>query len=319
MPGFLITLVRSLIYISGIWILFRRLYRRKVRVLMYHGICESEINLWTQVSLREFERQMSYVARHYRAITMSHALDVIKGEKPPPNHAVVMTFDDGFMSNKTLAYPVLKKHGIPAEIYVTTSFIDRAPRFQGMIRTDYVVGLFRRSKHDKLDLRDQGFGEIVLGDAVSRIEAGYRISNTLKRISRHEENRLIGVIEDRLGADFTSEDRRIFGSLSWDDARQLLSEGLVTFGAHTVGHEILSRLDPADLLCEVADSQKVMEQKLESPVRHFAYPNGTRSDFNDDVKKTVAKYYDCALATIEGFNGPGMTLTRLRDSGLVTI
>lgn len=316
MRGIISKAIRGLIFLSGVWILFRYFYRRRVRVLMYHGICAEDINLWTQIPVEDFKRQISYLKRHYKAISMSQALEIIKGQKSPPDHSVVITFDDGFLSNKTLAYPVLKENRIPAEIFLTTSFVDRSVRFHGMIRTDYIIGLFRHSKHNLLDLRDQGLDEMRLDDMASRIEAGYHVGNALKRMESDEENRLIGIIEERLGIEMTPEDQQTFGSLSWDDARQLQSEGLITFGAHTVSHEILSRLEPPQLLCEIVDSQKVIEQKLGVPIRHFAYPNGTRADFNDDIKKLVAQYYDCALSTIDGVNRVGADPYEVKRIGI---
>lgn len=37
---------------------------------------------------------------------------------------VCVTFDDGYRDNYTLAYPLLKRFGVPFTIYVTTGFID---------------------------------------------------------------------------------------------------------------------------------------------------------------------------------------------------
>ena len=37
---------------------------------------------------------------------------------------VCVTFDDGYSDNYTLAYPLLKRLGVPFTIYVTTGFID---------------------------------------------------------------------------------------------------------------------------------------------------------------------------------------------------
>jgi peptidoglycan/xylan/chitin deacetylase (PgdA/CDA1 family) len=308
--------ISGLIYISGIGLLFRRFYRHRIRVLMYHGVSEKDLLIWTQVPLQTFERQMSYIKRHYHTISLSKAVEFIKGQGRIPNNSLVITFDDGFRSNYSLAYPVLKEYGLPATIFLTTSFVDKISAFDGMIRTDYIVGLFRKSKVWKLDLRDQGFGVIMMWNIRSRINAGYRVSNALKRIDPRNEARIIEIIAQRLGDGLDDEDRKIFGSLNWEDVQRMHKEGLVTFGAHTVSHEILSKLSREMMICEVAESKEKIEHETGAPVRHFAYPNGTASDFNAEIIKTVSEYYDCALTTIEGFNTAGIDPFKIKRIGI---
>jgi len=48
------------------------------------------------------------------------SLDDINNKK----HWICITFDDGYQDNYTLAYPLLKRLGIPFTVYVTTGFID---------------------------------------------------------------------------------------------------------------------------------------------------------------------------------------------------
>jgi len=62
--------------------------------------------------------------------------------------------------------------------------------------------------------------------------------------------------------------------LSWVDLRSLSEDPLVTIGAHTLTHPVLSTL-PAEQSCyEIAESGKTLEHHTGHPVRHFAYPFG---------------------------------------------
>jgi peptidoglycan/xylan/chitin deacetylase (PgdA/CDA1 family) len=304
------------IYISRVWVIFRRASRRRIRIIMYHGIVQDDIGVWTQVPIVEFEKQMKYLSRKYNVISLEAAVAILRGEATGPENPLVITFDDGFMSNKTLAYPILRKYHLPAVIFLTTSFVSRAPRFGGFVRTDYIINLFRRAAQPNLDLSDYGLGVIRLGNDRQRIAAAYRVSNALKRVDYEAENRLIDVISQRLDAHFIDEDLAIFGSMSWDDVRELRAGGLVSFGAHTVSHEILSMVPEEIMRSEIADSQREIETCLKEPVRHFAYPNGTQSDFNEDVKKVAAELFDCALSTMEGTNSPGADLYELKRIGI---
>jgi peptidoglycan/xylan/chitin deacetylase (PgdA/CDA1 family) len=301
-----------LLFLSGVWLLFRRAARHRIGIVMYHGICESDIGIWTQIPLDKFAGQIKYFARAFTVISLQEALEIIKGDKPSPPHPLVITFDDGFMSNKTLAYPILKKYNLPATIFLTTSFIDKSPRFEGLIKTDYILCLFRRTHLESLDLTDCGFGLISLGDLTQRTSEAYKVSNALKRLSHESANRIIEIIAERLQAELCAQDFHIFASLEWNDVRSLYSDGLILFGAHTHTHEILTQLPPDKLDFELTEARNRIARELAVPARLFAYPNGTIDDFNEVTGKILAGYFDCALTTVQGLNSPGDDLYALK-------
>lgn len=62
--------------------------------------------------------------------------------------------------------------------------------------------------------------------------------------------------------------------MSWDTARALAAEGFQC-GAHTVTHPRLAGLDPARCRAELADGRRRLEDELDRPVVHLAYPFGS--------------------------------------------
>jgi peptidoglycan/xylan/chitin deacetylase (PgdA/CDA1 family) len=304
------------IHLSGIWLVYRWVTRRKVRILMYHGISSGDIGIWTQVPIADFERQMAHVRRWYSVIGLGEACDILRGWKKGPAYPLVITFDDGFLNNRTHAYPVLKKHDMPASIFLTTSFVDKDPRFGGMIRTDYILCLFRQSLQREVDLRDCGLGLHTLESIEQRTQVAYQISGALKRMNHVDENRIIDIIAQRLGAEPFEGDGIPFESLDWSDVKEFHREGLVTIGAHTISHEILTMLPRDKMVWEIVGSKAEIEACLGAPVRFFAYPNGTRDDFDGEVKSEVAARFECALSTIPGLNSPGDDLYELRRIGI---
>ena len=77
----------------------------------------------------------------------------------------------------------------------------------------------------------------------------------------------------------------------------------ISFGAHTVTHPILTRMPFAEAVVEIVASKEIIESKLGRPVRLFAYPNGTRDDFNDQIKQVIREAgFACAVTTIDGSN-----------------
>ncbi len=67
-----------------------------------------------------FEDQMSYlVGEGYHTISLDDFLDCQAGKKSLPPKPIILTFDDGFASNYQYAFPILKKYGLTATIFVT--------------------------------------------------------------------------------------------------------------------------------------------------------------------------------------------------------
>jgi peptidoglycan/xylan/chitin deacetylase (PgdA/CDA1 family) len=89
--------------------------------------------------------------------------------------------------------------------------------------------------------------------------------------------------------------------MSWDTARTLAASGFQC-GAHTVTHPRLSGLDPSRRRAELVDARNRLEQELDLPVLHLAYPYGS---FDADVQRAASEAgYLTACSTRTGFSGP---------------
>lgn len=98
-----------------------------VRILMYHRVLPQAHGDQLAVGLARFEQQIAHLARRARVLHLADAVDALAaGRLDTP--AVVLTFDDGYRDNLVHALPVLRRHGIPATIFVTAEFCDQTRR-----------------------------------------------------------------------------------------------------------------------------------------------------------------------------------------------
>ena len=96
----------------------------KVMVLNYHKIDNTFISL--AVRPDDFEAQMKYLSENgYHTISPDELYDSLAGTGELPENPVLITFDDGYVDNYTNAYPILKKYGFKATIFVITSFLGK--------------------------------------------------------------------------------------------------------------------------------------------------------------------------------------------------
>lgn len=76
-------------------------------------------------------------AHGYRTIRLAEALTLLRQRQPFPERAFVVTFDDGFQSVYTDAFPVLQRHGMSATVFLTVGTAPpahasaRLPPFEG--------------------------------------------------------------------------------------------------------------------------------------------------------------------------------------------
>jgi peptidoglycan/xylan/chitin deacetylase (PgdA/CDA1 family) len=308
-------IVLKTIYLSGLWKVFKYFNRNRIAVLMYHGLTDREAICWTQVNINRFAEQMNYIKREYNPISLKEAVSALESGRPA-EYGVVVTFDDGYANNASLAYPILKKHEIPAAIFLMTSLLDRDGPYGGFMWTDYVYALLGSTEKREADLGRVELGSYVFSALSDACRVKDDICGRLKKVSDDRKNAAIDGLERELGKKIDARFEAEFGGMTWSEARRLAADELIEFGAHTVNHVILSRVPENMMHSEIIDSKGKIEAELSGEVTSFAYPNGRREDFNSEVRKVVAENFDCAVTTIEGFNRPGDDLYELKRIGI---
>ena len=99
-----------------------------VPILTYHSINYGKGSHF--VTPENFTKQMEYIQKKgYKVITLDELVRSIKNKEPLKRNSVVITFDDGYKDNLEYAYPVLRKFGFPATIFLISGYIGNDKRF----------------------------------------------------------------------------------------------------------------------------------------------------------------------------------------------
>lgn len=99
--------------------------KQTVPVLMYHHV--SPVDGMITVSATNFEHQLKWLrSRGYHSLTCDEFAGHLEG-RPVPARSVLITFDDGYLDNWVYAYPLLKRYGFHAVIFLVTSWIGEGP------------------------------------------------------------------------------------------------------------------------------------------------------------------------------------------------
>lgn len=118
----------------------------KVIILMYHNISSDIVPGDYDRDIADFENDLIYLKNNnIKIISLEDILKIQSGQLVPPEgqRMAAITFDDGFISMYTKAFPILKKYNTPATFFVITSFVG-SPGFltwnQIKTMSDYKVG-----------------------------------------------------------------------------------------------------------------------------------------------------------------------------------
>lgn len=95
-----------------------------LRVLMYHQVDQTKRNFLC-VSVAQLEEQLDFIQSKYKIIRLSELLAHIEHGISLPDNALLITFDDGYENNYTLAYPIFKARNIPFTIFTVNQFINQ--------------------------------------------------------------------------------------------------------------------------------------------------------------------------------------------------
>jgi peptidoglycan/xylan/chitin deacetylase (PgdA/CDA1 family) len=286
----------------GLHHILRFVNRHKAAVLLYHSVMRDDetgvIPPWA-IQESQFRWQMEYIARHYQVLSLPDYIERLMAGRPVPPHSLILTFDDGFRDNYTVAYPILKELGLPATIFVVTGYLDS----DQALWPDVLFYAIYRTPVQFLDLRDLGDGAHYLRSLTERNAAFRRLIGYLKELTVEEKNHWLDEIARRLQLDLNweADGEAPFALLRRQDIQHMAQEGLVTFGVHTETHEILTRFPFEQAQQEIRISKQKLEALLGTPARFFAYPNGTEQDFNDALKGELRQQgFTCAFASRGG-------------------
>ncbi|HEX3138892.1 MAG TPA: polysaccharide deacetylase family protein, partial [Rhizobacter sp.] len=93
-----------------------------IPILCYHRVGNSTSRM--TVSSAAFAEQLEWLARNdYRVLRLQDVAAFVEGKQALPARSVVLTFDDGYESYYRYAYPLLKKHGFPATVFLYSDFV----------------------------------------------------------------------------------------------------------------------------------------------------------------------------------------------------
>ena len=250
--------------------------------LMYHRICADKAehddviegfapNSELSVTVGAFDEQMAFVSKHFNCVSLPEAIQQLAAGMLPAR-SLVVTFDDGYLDNLSLALPILRKHSVPATVYIATGMIDQADLPWWYELED----LLAKGDRFSLDWNKQHL-HFSTTDAERKMKAFHTLNPMLKLMDPVEQARFMGLLRD--GSIKRRQPKHQL--MNRDQLLELAADPLITIGAHTHNHLALRSLCPIRLRQEMIRSKELLEEWLSRPIEHLAYPFGGEAHASD--------------------------------------
>jgi peptidoglycan/xylan/chitin deacetylase (PgdA/CDA1 family) len=196
------------------------------------------------------------------------------------------TLDDGYRDNRDFALPLMREFEAPFTVFVASDFA------QGTGRLWWIALEMVIAKSSSI--------ELAIGGTMTRLDTSTpalkqaafdRLHDHLRSLPGEQDiHREIGALCARHGVDEAAVCREL--CMSFDELKPFAQDKLITIGAHSITHCNLARQPKEIARSEMVTSRARIEDALQRPVVHLAYPYGD---------KIAAGAREFALAQAAGF------------------
>lgn len=207
------------------------------------------------ISTQTFEKHLDWLGRRFKFISIDDIGSHLASGRRFRQPVAAITFDDGYADVYHNAFPILKRKGIPAAVFVVTNLVGT----QSVQVYDRLYTCLNRRSSSAFSKMT----EMLMHMPQSEI---------LRQLAQMEEN-----------TTSAPEQWNELLPLSWEMIEEMQRSD-ITIGSHTASHVLLTSESTDEAARQLNESRESLEKRLKRRIEHFAYPDGR---FNRAVLNTV--------------------------------
>ncbi len=272
----------------------------KLFVVMYHYTRDLQHSRYPNIKAIDqqlFEEQLDYFSKNFHVVSMEMALESLDGKELPEN-AVLLTFDDGYIDNFTVAFPLLKKYHMQGSF-----FIPGMPLMENRV-LDVNKIQFILAAADSMELkkelsemlnrfRNNEYPEIPATEELYRIYGKpnrYDTPDTVfvkKILQTGLPPKLRRELVDILFEKYVSVPEEVFSRelyMNRDQIRCMRDAGMF-IGVHGYEHQWLSHLTSEQMRKDISRGVEVLDEFIDTKSWVMNYPYG---DYNERIMEYLS-------------------------------
>ena len=263
------------LYFSGAHYLLRPIFSGVGAIFMLHHVrprrdTEFQPNRHLEVAPEFLRAMLSHLrSRGVDIITLDEVHQRLI-ERNFSRRFACFTLDDGYRDNRDFALPVMREFEAPFTVFVTSDFAEGTGRLW-WIALETVI-----ARAASIEARISGVATRIDASTPAAKQAAFdRLHGWLRGLpGEHDIQREITALCAQHGVDESSVCRDL--CMSWDELKPFAEDSLVSIGAHSITHCNLAMQTEATAGHEMAVSRARIEDVLQRPIVHLAYPYGDK-------------------------------------------
>jgi tetratricopeptide (TPR) repeat protein len=270
--------------------LFKRLpFRNKLIVLNYHRIRPNDSHFTTTfedavytLNADEFNLQIKWLKHNTLILSERELIDCYRDGIfiPPKTSApcVMITFDDGYRDNYTLAYPILKYYEVPAIMFVATQMVNN----RQVPWWDVIAYLIKRCSKPFISFDGRKF---PMGD--QKKEAIAYFQRMMKKEQYEHTKYLLPDLSNACEVALPDSDLQDKEILTWEEIQEMAQKH-IAIGSHTHTHRVLSTINVNSQKEEMILSKLIIEKNISQPALSICYPVGEPQYITEETAEIAA-------------------------------
>jgi peptidoglycan/xylan/chitin deacetylase (PgdA/CDA1 family) len=270
-------IVLAILYYSGaLWLLAWFRLRNRTLVLTYHRVLP--LQRWPDsfssrgiiVTPETFDLQLRFLRGFLKPLSASEFIACLQSGRPMPSRSCLVTFDDGWYDTLEFALPALRRHGVPAVLFVAADYVGTGRCFWQERLARRLFELRNRPEVPSL-LAAAGLSAADDRLQLSDRDAIRELVTRLKELPSADVDSLMARLAQLAPAGSGPGEDRF---LDWAGVAELCNSRQVEIGSHALSHRPLTRISPDEAGRELRQSREILRSRLGTEARLLAYPNG---------------------------------------------
>lgn len=235
----------------------------------------SHLNNFIEISDAKLEKIIQDLIRlDVEFISLKQLSTYLEKGKTLKKLVVHLSFDDGYLDNFTLAYPILKKYDIPFSVFIASDLIDNEKPFMWWYMIEAIINFKLPVSFDKYLFSITA--EEYIRETGSNIFAKFRafIIEHLDKDKTYFEEKISGYFLQMPAVPLPK-------MMRWNEINDMLLSGLCEIGVHTVTHPRFKNISNEKRIYEILHCRERIALNTQVLSNYFAFPYGSKEDIGD--------------------------------------
>lgn len=276
----------------------------KLYISMYHYTRDLVHSRYPEIkgmNTTLFRQQIEYMKNNFNFVTMEQVIDAVEGKAELPEKALLLTFDDGYIDNYTVAFPVLEEFNvqgsffIPGKTFVTHQLLD-VNKIHYILANANICELVKDVKKEMDNYRgevysypptDELYNEYAIADRFDVKEIVF-VKRMLQTVLPEKLRNIITSNLFKKYVDVTEEQLAYELYMTEEQIRTMKRHGMF-IGIHGYDHYWLGNLKTVQMRKDISMALDALDEFIDK--RHWVmnYPYGSyNADVLDYIKERGA-------------------------------